>query len=125
MLRQCAVPGTWPTIAMCGRLVRHRNRRTDTATPATTPASTPSTNTMRIVAAMAAKSVLDQRKVRFSAVRSTSDRTATMMVAASVACHGNGCRGVTLYRVTLFGAASPRRCRTGDMNVAERRTRRT
>ena len=53
--------------------------------PVTIPASTPSDNVRTIVAAIAVKSALEYSHVRFSAPRSTKDKTATIMVAAKVA----------------------------------------
>jgi hypothetical protein len=74
-----------PTIAMCGRLVRQRKEERE-ATPATMPASTPRPSVTTIVAAMRREVGLRVGQVRRSAPRSTRPSTATMMVAASVAC---------------------------------------
>lgn len=60
MLRKCSVPGTCPTMAVWGHEVRHRNKGSDSVTPAVIPASTPTTRTVRMVAAKAAKSALEQ-----------------------------------------------------------------
>ena len=54
-------------------------------TPAATPISTPKPSVSRIVAATAVKSALEYPHVFFKIDRSTRPRTATIIVAASVA----------------------------------------
>ena len=71
---------------MCGRLARNKNRPSDSATPMTRPLSTPSTRVAINVAIKALKSSLEKRQVERKMGRSIKDNTATMMVAASVAC---------------------------------------
>ena len=53
---KCSVPGTSPTVAMCGRLVRNTYSASETPTPTTSPVSTPSANVASSVDATAAKS---------------------------------------------------------------------
>ena len=85
MFRKCWVPGTRPTSATCGRDVLYKNRPKDRRTPADTPTSTPSPSVRTIVADTAAKSTLEYVHVLRRIEKSTRLRTATMMVAASVA----------------------------------------
>ena len=85
-LRKCSVPGTKPTVAMWGRLARNKNSASDTSTPKTKPLSTPTSKVASKVVATAMKSSLEKRQVDFNIPKSTSDNTATMMVAARVAC---------------------------------------
>ena len=84
-LRKCSVPGTKPTVAICGRLARNKNSAKDTNTPKTKPLSTPTSKVASKVVATAMKSSLEKRQVDFKIPKSTSDNTATMMVAAKVA----------------------------------------
>jgi len=80
--------------ATCGRDVAYRWRKIESPTPTTRPTSTPRTSVTSIVEAIAAKSVLEKSKMRLRAPRSTSDNTATMIVAASVALGRKNSSGV-------------------------------
>jgi hypothetical protein len=71
---------------MCGRLALNKNKAKDTITPITKPLSTPTNKVANKVVATAMKSSLEKRQVDFNMPKSTSDNTATMMVAANVAC---------------------------------------
>ena len=85
-MRKCSVPGTKPTVAMWGRLARNKNKAKDTTTPRTKPFSTPTNKVANRVVSTAIKSSLENRQVDFKMPKSTRDKTATMMVAANVAC---------------------------------------
>ncbi len=69
-----------------GRLERYRNSASDTPTPVISPASTPTASVARTVPAIAVKSVREYSQVRRKSRKSTSDSTATTIVAESVAC---------------------------------------
>ena len=63
-----------------------KNIAKDTMTPITRPLSTPTTKVAIKVVATAMKSSLEKCQVDFNRLKSTNESTATIMVAARVAC---------------------------------------
>ena len=79
------IPGTCPTLATCGLDVLYKNINSDKTTPDTIPISTPKHKVTMIVEIMAIPSAEEYEKTLITDLKSTSDKTAIIIVAAKVA----------------------------------------